>query len=64
MRKPAALLVLSVALLVIAYNLRAYPQFGPPILFGFSLGVVGLVGGAIASLVVLAVRVRRERLKG
>lgn len=61
MSKSAALSLLAVSLFVLAYNLRDYPQFGPPILFGFSLGVVGLVGGAIVGLVALALRLRRER---
>ena len=55
--------VLIAAVVVIAVDLWRNPEFWPPIIFGFSVSVIGLIGGSIVALAVLAwrwFRMRRE----
>jgi hypothetical protein len=53
----------TAAVAVIGVDLWAHPEFGPPILFGFSLSVVGLVGGVVLAGALLAAR-RRSAARG
>jgi len=47
---------LIAAVAVLAVDLWKNPEFGPPIVFGFSLSVVGPIGGSVLGLAVLASR--------
>ncbi len=55
-KRLVSLVVFAIALAVIAVNLRGHPEFGPPIIFGFSLAVVGLIGGSLLAIVMVAFR--------
>ena len=59
-RRIVSLLGLLVVVLVLVYDLRANPEFGPPIIFGFSLGLVGLAGGAALAAVFIGWRWFRD----
>jgi hypothetical protein len=51
-----SLIVFLVATVVVLLDLRANPQFGPPIVFGFGLGLVGLAAGAVLASVIIGWR--------
>jgi len=55
-KRLASFVALVIAIAVIALNVRAHPEFGPPIIFGFSLAAVGLIGGSLLAIVMVVFR--------
>jgi hypothetical protein len=51
-------LVLAVALVIL--DLRAHPEFVPPIIFAFSLGLASVIAGALLAAVMIAWRSLRQ----
>lgn len=52
-KRMVSLIAFLVAVAVVLLKLRANPQFGPPIVLGLSLGLVGLAGGALLASVII-----------